>query len=80
MAVFQPTRGELNPVELKNLSNISLPEYWGAKLELDNNHLTATNSELVAWLDERNPGWETTQTSCPIATLHFLWFPRASVD
>ncbi|MEN8216452.1 MAG: leucine-rich repeat domain-containing protein [Pseudomonadota bacterium] len=44
--------GEI-PVELKNMSNISL----------GNNHLTASDSELIAWLDSYNPGWETTQTS-----------------
>ncbi|MEN8216451.1 MAG: Calx-beta domain-containing protein [Pseudomonadota bacterium] len=51
--------GEI-PVELKNLSNIS-------SLKLDNNHLTASDSELIAWLDSHNPGWKTTQTSCPAA-------------
>jgi hypothetical protein len=56
--------GEI-PVELKNLSNIPLPDQYGAKLRLDNNHLTASDSELIAWLDSHNPGWETTQTPCP---------------
>jgi len=55
--------GEI-PVELKNLSNIGI-------LRLDNNHLTASDSVLIAWLDSRNPGWETTQTPCPIGTLQF---------
>ncbi|MEN8218846.1 MAG: hypothetical protein ABFS56_21220 [Pseudomonadota bacterium] len=55
----------MNPVELKNLSNIDLPEQWGAKLTLDNNHLTASDSELIAWLDSHNPGWDETQTPCP---------------
>ncbi|MEN8218677.1 MAG: leucine-rich repeat domain-containing protein [Pseudomonadota bacterium] len=62
--------GEI-PVELKNLSNIPLPDQWGDKLQLDNNHLTASDPELIAWLDEHNPGWQTTQTPCPIATLQF---------
>jgi Leucine-rich repeat (LRR) protein len=56
--------GEI-PVELKNLSKIPLPDQYGDKLQLDNNHLTATDSELIAWLDSHNPGWETTQTPCP---------------
>jgi len=59
--------GEI-PVELKNLSNIPLSDQYGAKLRLDNNHLTASDPELIAWLDSRNPGWETTQTPCPVVT------------
>ncbi|OAD22816.1 putative leucine rich repeat protein, partial [Candidatus Thiomargarita nelsonii] len=59
--------GEI-PVELKNLSNIrygvNIITKLGTKLKLDNNHLTAYDSSLIAWLDSRNPGWETTQTSC----------------
>jgi Leucine-rich repeat (LRR) protein len=56
--------GEI-PVELKNLSKIPLPDQDGIHLMLDNNHLTASDSELIAWLDSHNPGWETTQTPCP---------------
>jgi Leucine-rich repeat (LRR) protein len=56
--------GEI-PVELKNLSNIDLPDQYGTDLQLDNNHLTATDSELIAWLDAHNPGWDETQTPCP---------------
>jgi len=59
--------GEI-PLELKNLSNIPLPDQYGSKLRLDNNHLTASDSELIAWLDSHNPGWNTTQTSCPVVT------------
>jgi len=63
--------GEI-PVELKNLSNIVLDDRYGAtvftkleaKLKLDNNHLIAYDSSLIAWLDSRNLGWEITQTSC----------------
>ncbi|OAD24062.1 Na-Ca exchanger/integrin-beta4 domain protein, partial [Candidatus Thiomargarita nelsonii] len=55
--------GEI-PAELKNLSSIS-------DLKLNGNHLTASDPELIAWLDEHDPGWETTQTPCPIATLQF---------
>ncbi|MEN8219566.1 MAG: Calx-beta domain-containing protein [Pseudomonadota bacterium] len=62
--------GEI-PSELKNLSLIRLPDQYGAKLKLDNNHLTASDSELIVWLDSHNPGWDTTQTACPIATLQF---------
>ncbi|MEN8216336.1 MAG: leucine-rich repeat domain-containing protein [Pseudomonadota bacterium] len=50
--------GEI-PVELKNLSNIYISNF-----KLDNNHLTASDSELVAWLDSHNPGWNETQTPC----------------
>jgi len=49
--------GEI-PVELKNLSSIS-------DLKLNGNHLTASDSELIAWLDEHDPYWETAQTPCP---------------
>jgi len=57
--------GEIPP-ELKNLSTIPLPDqYDGAKLKLDNNHLTASDSELITWLDSHNPGWKSTQTPCP---------------
>jgi Leucine-rich repeat (LRR) protein len=56
--------GEI-PVELKNLSNIHLSDYYLTYLELGNNHLTASDSELIAWLDSHNPGWDETQTPCP---------------
>ena len=52
--------GEI-PVELKNLSSLY-------SLTLDNNHLTASDPELITWLDSHNPGWETTQTPCPVVT------------
>ncbi|MEN8220096.1 MAG: hypothetical protein ABFS56_27850 [Pseudomonadota bacterium] len=32
-----------------------------AYIKLDNNHLTATDQELIDWLNEHNPDWETTQ-------------------
>lgn len=35
------------------------------KLSIDNNHLTASNSKLINLLDDLNPGWENSQTSCP---------------
>ncbi|MEN8220849.1 MAG: Calx-beta domain-containing protein [Pseudomonadota bacterium] len=54
---------------MKKLSNILLPNdescWRDSCFKLDNNHLTASDSELIAWLDEYNPGWETTQTPCP---------------
>ncbi|MEN8220436.1 MAG: Calx-beta domain-containing protein [Pseudomonadota bacterium] len=49
--------GEI-PIELMNLTNIS-------ELSLNYNHLTATDSELIEWLDTHTPGWEKTQTPCP---------------
>ncbi|MEN8220049.1 MAG: Calx-beta domain-containing protein, partial [Pseudomonadota bacterium] len=60
--------GEI-PVELKNLSSIHIPSnQWNIHLRLDNNHLTASDSELITWLNSRNPNWKTKQTSCPVAT------------
>ncbi|MEN8215471.1 MAG: hypothetical protein ABFS56_03660 [Pseudomonadota bacterium] len=56
---------------MKNLSNIFLPDQDGSHLELDNNHLTATDSQLIKWLNKYNPGWDETQTYCSIATLQF---------
>jgi Leucine-rich repeat (LRR) protein/ribosomal protein L35AE/L33A len=58
--------GEI-PIELKNLSKIELPNdcYHKSCLDIDNNYLTATDSELIEWLDTYNPGWQTTQTPCP---------------
>ncbi|MEN8219934.1 MAG: Calx-beta domain-containing protein, partial [Pseudomonadota bacterium] len=53
--------GEI-PAELKNRSS---------RLELDNNHLTADDPELIEWLNKRNPNWKDTQTSCSTATLQF---------
>ncbi|OAD19685.1 Na-Ca exchanger/integrin-beta4 domain protein, partial [Candidatus Thiomargarita nelsonii] len=41
----------------ENISNINY-------INLNNNHLTTSDSSLIAWLDSRNPGWDTTQTSC----------------
>jgi Leucine-rich repeat (LRR) protein len=51
------------PVELMNLKKI-----LRLRLSLDNNHLTASDEELIAWLDEYNPGWDETQTVCPKGT------------
>jgi hypothetical protein len=35
-------------------------------LKLDNNHLeTDVSDELEDWLNDRNPGWEDSQTDCP---------------
>jgi len=45
------------PAELKNLSSLSI-------LKLGNNQLTASDPKLIAWLDEHNSAWETTQSSC----------------
>jgi len=56
--------GEI-PVKLKKLSNIPLPDQDGVHLQLDNNHLSASNPKLIAWLDSHNPGWDETQTPCP---------------
>jgi len=46
------------PAELKNLSSLSI-------LKLGNNQLTAAPyPELIAWLDEHEQDWESTQGSC----------------
>jgi Leucine-rich repeat (LRR) protein len=47
-------------------------EFKYSNIKLDNNHLTTSDSEVIAWLDSSNPGWETKQTPCPIAILQFL--------
>jgi Leucine-rich repeat (LRR) protein len=49
--------GEI-PLSLKNLSHME-------SLTLEHNHLTASDSDLITWLDSYNPGWDTTQTPCP---------------
>ncbi|MEN8218851.1 MAG: Calx-beta domain-containing protein [Pseudomonadota bacterium] len=51
--------GEI-PVELQNLSKGN-PFF---RLRLDNNHLTASDPDMIAWLDRYNPGWEESQTPC----------------
>jgi Leucine-rich repeat (LRR) protein/ribosomal protein L35AE/L33A len=58
--------GEIPP-ELKNLTKIPLPDdcSYNSCIDIDNNHLTASDSELIEWLDTYNPGWQTTQTPCP---------------
>jgi hypothetical protein len=54
--------GEI-PADLRKLSKIGLPDHR-TYLKLDNNHLTASDSKLIAWLNSHNPGW-VTQTPCP---------------
>jgi len=53
------------PPKLKNLTQIKLPNDCrrDSCLKVDNNHLTATDSELIEWLNSHNPGWQTTQTT-----------------
>ncbi len=34
-------------------------------IQLQNNHLSAYDPELIEWLNAKNPEWATTQTSCP---------------
>jgi hypothetical protein len=52
---YNPLCGVI-PAELKNLSSLSI-------LKLAHN-LTASDPELIAWLDEHEQDWETTQGSC----------------
>jgi Leucine-rich repeat (LRR) protein len=61
------------PVELMNLTNI-------VGLSLDNNHLTAYDPDLIAWLDQHNPGWDATQTDCPVGTTLQFSSATYSVD
>ncbi|MEN8219513.1 MAG: hypothetical protein ABFS56_24810 [Pseudomonadota bacterium] len=53
------------PPKLKNLTQIKLPnDCWrDSCLKVDNNHLSATDSELIEWLNSHTPGWQTTQTT-----------------
>ncbi|MEN8219949.1 MAG: leucine-rich repeat domain-containing protein [Pseudomonadota bacterium] len=48
--------GEI-PADFKNLPRI--------KLKLDDNHLTASDPELIEWLYRHNKVWDATQTPCP---------------
>jgi hypothetical protein len=43
--------------DLKNLSRI--------ELQLDDNHLMASDPELIEWLYWHNGSWSDTQTPCP---------------
>jgi len=55
--------GEI-PSELMNLTKILEPNP-DPNLNLKDNHLTASEPELIAWLNKLNPDWATTQSSCP---------------
>jgi Leucine-rich repeat (LRR) protein len=55
--------GEIPPA-LKNLSSIPLPDQGRTYLNLDYNHLTASDPKLIAWLRKHNRSWDTTQTPC----------------
>jgi Leucine-rich repeat (LRR) protein len=61
------------PVELMALTNI-------LGLSLDNNHLTASDPDLITWLDQHSPGWDTTQTDCPVGTTLQFSSATYSVD
>jgi uncharacterized membrane-anchored protein/ribosomal protein L35AE/L33A len=48
------------------LMNTNIPPQTGY-LKLDRNHLiTDVSDELKDWLDVRNPGWDDSQTECPV--------------
>jgi len=54
------------PLSLMNLTKILEPNpNQNPNLNLEDNHLTASSSELIAWLDKLNPDWASTQSSCP---------------
>jgi hypothetical protein len=61
--------GEIPPSlsSLSNLENSSTPKYNG--LDLGYNHLTASDAELISFLDIKDPDWAETQTisltGCP---------------
>jgi subtilisin family serine protease len=59
------------PIELMNLTHL-----WF--LSLDSNHLSASDSGLIAWLNNLNPGWESTQTSCPVPSSSTLQLSSAT--
>jgi len=46
--------GNITP-ELNNRSDFNI----------NHNHLTASDPTIIAWLNERDPNWATTQTPCP---------------
>jgi hypothetical protein len=64
--------GEI-PVELKNLSQIDIPWLYSESygLNLNTNHLTTSAPELIKWLNDYNPSWKHTQTSCSSASVRF---------
>jgi len=63
--------GEI-PVELKNLSQIDIPYFFDSYiLNLNTNHLTTSDPELIKWLNKLNSNWKYTQTSCSTAKVRF---------
>ncbi|NJO14454.1 MAG: hypothetical protein HC877_01520 [Thioploca sp.] len=44
---------------------ISLMNLQLSNLLLDYNHLTASDPNLINWLNQKNPTWASTQTPCP---------------
>ncbi|MEN8216812.1 MAG: leucine-rich repeat domain-containing protein [Pseudomonadota bacterium] len=46
------------PVDLMNLNLLIL--------DINDNHLVAYDPALIAWLNNHDPDWNTTQTACPI--------------
>ncbi|KHD07206.1 hypothetical protein PN36_09730 [Candidatus Thiomargarita nelsonii] len=48
------------PLSLMTLNNL-----YSWSVNLDHNHLTASDPTLIAWLDEQAPDWASTQTPCP---------------
>jgi len=62
--------GEI-PVKLKNLSQIGIAWLYSLNLNLNTNRLTTTDPELIKWLNDHNPSWKHTQTSCSTASVQF---------
>jgi Leucine-rich repeat (LRR) protein len=59
------------PAELMNLTQL-----WA--LSLENNHLSASDADLITWLNGINPGWELTQTTCPVPSTNTVQFTAAT--
>jgi Leucine-rich repeat (LRR) protein len=59
----------LNDNELCGVISVKLMELEKlVTLSLDNNHLTASDSDLLAWIEALNPGWQDSQTVCPVSS------------
>jgi hypothetical protein len=90
--VIPPELGDLNQLEYLWLQNSGLcgdipetlmdtviPSDIGY-LKLDNNHLiTDVSDELEDWLNDRNPGWEDSQTEC-LAEPNTVQFVQGSYE
>jgi Leucine-rich repeat (LRR) protein len=58
----------LIPTQLANLTSL-----YYLRLDLDYNALTATDPALLAFLERKRPGWDTTQTVAPTSVQASAW-------